>query len=248
MVSRVRIYPYNPYSRSAYRLAAGLDAMVLKTEGSKFVQRESDVIINWGSSKCPYANPLNSVEAVVKASNKLLSFKAFKAAGVPSPDFWTNADEIPDEAFPVVCRTILCGHSGAGIHIANTREELVLAPLYVGYVKKQDEFRVHVMGTSIILVQRKARRLETPNEEVNWQVRNHDNGFVFVRNEVDPGQLVLDAATAAIAALGLDFGAVDIIWNEKQQKALVLEVNTACGMEGSTVTDYAEGFKKEFLK
>jgi D-alanine-D-alanine ligase-like ATP-grasp enzyme len=45
----------------------------------------------------------------------------------------------------------------------------------------------------------------------------------------------------------LDFGAVDVIWNEKQQRAYVLEVNTAPGLEGQTVDDYARGIKENFL-
>jgi glutathione synthase/RimK-type ligase-like ATP-grasp enzyme len=47
----------------------------------------------------------------------------------------------------------------------------------------------------------------------------------------------------AVAALGLDFGGVDVIWNERRQMAYVLEVNTACGLEGQTVNDYAEAFR-----
>jgi D-alanine-D-alanine ligase-like ATP-grasp enzyme len=74
-------------------------------------------------------------------------------------------------------------------------------------------------------------------------VRNHDNGFIFVRNDVKAPSSVEEQAVRAIKALGLDFGAVDIIWNDKQQKAYVLEVNTAPGLEGSTVDDYARGFR-----
>ena len=44
--------------------------------------------------------------------------------------------------------------------------------------------------------------------------------------------------------LGLDFGAVDVIWNEHESKAYVLEINTAPGLEGSTVEDYKEFFNR----
>ena len=134
------------------------------------------------------------------------------------PQFWTNANDIQDNDFPVVCRTVLAGHSGAGIVIAGSRDELVPAPLYTKYIKKQHEYRIHVGKlpngeTSIISIQRKARRegFENPN----WQVRNHNNGFVFVRGGVNPPQQVLDASTLALTATGLDFGAVDVIWNER---------------------------------
>lgn len=188
---------------------------------------------------------LNPGEIIRQASNKLEFFRLLEGQGL-TPDYWTRVEEIPNEAFPVVCRTVLAGHSGEGIHIANTRDDLVDAPLYVKYIKKQDEYRVHVGRRNdqsiIIAVQRKARRegFENPN----WQVRNHHNGFVFVRGGVNPPQSVLDAASRSLEAVGLDFGAVDVIWNARQERAYVLEINTAPGLEGQTVQDYANFFNE----
>src|SRR3546814_19093490 len=62
------------------------------------------------------------------------------------PKFWTKKEDIPDEAFPIVCRTVLSGHSGVGIVIADNRDDLVPANLYVKYVKKKEEYRVHQIG------------------------------------------------------------------------------------------------------
>jgi D-alanine-D-alanine ligase-like ATP-grasp enzyme len=42
----------------------------------------------------------------------------------------------------------------------------------------------------------------------------------------------------------LDFGAVDVIYNRAQDKAYVLEVNTAPGLEGSTLDNYVEAIQK----
>ena len=160
------------------------------------------------------------------------------------PDFWTNQEDIPDNAFPVVCRTVLAGHSGDGIVIARTRGELAAASLYVKYVKKQDEYRVHVgRGAEpvVIAVQRKARRLG--HENPNWEVRNHDNGFVYARDGFVAPTAVIDAAKEAFTVSGLDFGAVDVIYNHQQARAYVLEINTAPGLEGQTVADYVVFFK-----
>ena len=56
------------------------------------------------------------------------------------------------------------------------------------------------------------------------------------------------AATNAIDAIGLDFGAVDVGYDEKTNTCVVYEINTAPGIEGSTVDWYAERFKfKEFI-
>ena len=44
---RVRVLPYKQGSRGAKALATALGGKVLKLEGSKFVRRPSDLIINW---------------------------------------------------------------------------------------------------------------------------------------------------------------------------------------------------------
>ena len=244
MKSRIKVYPYRQGSRSAGRLALILGGRVLKTEGSTYSPRQGDTIINWGSSQCPYvfspARVLNPPAKISLAANKLLSFQALAAANVPIPAFAADRSSVSWEGTTVV-RHKLTGHSGEGIEIVEPGTELPAAPLYVEYVKKEDEYRVHIIGESITTVQRKAR--DKSNENPNWQVRNHANGFVFVREGVDPPACVRDAATGAIAALGLDFGAVDVIYNRKSGKAYVLEVNTAPGMEGTTIQEYADGFR-----
>ena len=234
-MGRIRIFPYKSGSRGAKVLARALGAKVLNvSKPSKFKPRPTDVIINWGSSSGPSwsasCGPFfaNSPDLVTNASDKLVFFETMKEAGLEDiiPQFWTSAEAIPDSAFPVVCRTVLSGHSGKGIHIAACRGDLVSAPLYTRYVKKKDEYRVHCGVVSdpeevvAFSVQRKARRLDHPNP--NWEVRNHANGFIYTRTDVAPPECVLDAARRALGATGLDFGAVDVIYNEKKAKAYVL--------------------------
>lgn len=247
-MGRIRILPYKQASKSAKALAEALGGKRLRLEGSTFVPREDDAIINWGNSTCLYPLALNA--SISEAANKLSFFYRMRDTGNNNlvPQFWTNPEEIPSEAYPIVCRTVLNGHSGSGIVIAHCPSELVEAPLYVKYVKKTQEYRVHVGkqedSYTTIAVQRKARRLSVPDEEIDWQVRNLAGGFVYVREG-----FTLPAACEAVAhdclrATGLDFGAVDIVFNEHHERAYVLEVNTAPGLEGSTVDDYANFFKE----
>ena len=272
-MTRYRILPYKKGSRSAKALAEALGGKVLKIGfqpfhlAGSYKPRQSDVVVNWGCSQFNEDAEWGGIGPTVfngdtdllkEVTNKLNFFNLLESQGFSDiiPPFWTNQEDIPNEDFPVVCRTILSGHSGSGIVIADNRDGLVAAPLYVKYVKKKDEYRVHVglIGekngypysegspfATIIAVQRKARRLGFENP--NWQVRNHSNGFVYVRENVNPPQLVIEAAKKAFEASSLDFGAVDVIWNEHEGKAYVLEINTAPGLEGQTVTDYANFFK-----
>jgi hypothetical protein len=254
--NRFRVLPYAVHSKSAKLLAEALGGKRIRLEGSRYTPRFGDVVINWGNSKPPplprivlsqyeflYLNLPEDIETV---ANKLYFFQHNEDAPW-LPLFWTDPEEIPDEAFPIVCRTVLTGHSGLGIVIATNRHELVPCPLYVKYVPKRDEYRVHLgfdknQEIYTIAVQQKKRRLDY--DEPNWQVRNHANGFVYAREGVNPPAGVLDVAHDCLLHSGLDFGAFDVIWNEHQGRAYVLEVNTAPGLEGQTLDDYINYFKR----
>ena len=137
------------------------------------------------------------------------------------------------------------GNSGAGLSIATHVDELTRAPLYVRYVPKSGEYRVHVIDGAVVRVQKKVLRKGDQPKNGEWAIRNHENGFIFqIANQKDiPHRSVLDQAVAAVKHLGLDFGGVDVICNDKCRKAYVLEVNTAHGIEGGTVSIYANSFR-----
>lgn len=174
---------------------------------------------------------------------------------VRTPEFTTYkyvAMNWIQKGFTVVERHILNGNSGAGIRLVEPpkpgeevgeHHQLQEAPLYVKYVPKKQEYRIHVCGGEAVDIQRKARRKDVADDAINWKIRNHDNGFIFARNEdglIPPD--VIEQAVSAVNVLGLDFGAVDVIFNDKEQKAYVLEVNTAPGLVGETLEGYLRRF------
>lgn len=246
----MNIFPYKSGSESAKALAQALGIKRIKAEGSKFKGAAHKLIVNWGNSKLPNellkCRVLNSPEAVSKASNKLSFFKAMAEAGVSIPRFTEDPQDVQgmlDNNTTVVARTILNGHSGAGIVLLKGDVDIVKAPLYVEYVPKKEEYRVHIFRGEVVDVQRKARNKQVADELVNWQIRNHANGFIFARGEDVLGVVPADVtqqAISAVKACGLDFGAVDVIYNDKQKKAYVLECNTAPGLTGATLDGYVE--------
>lgn len=253
-----KVLPYRAGSHSARALAEALRGRVLRLRGSSYRPRATDTIINWGNTDDAQLNRLSGGQTETynftglrEASNKLRFFQLLTSSGQGelAPRFWTNRNDIPADAFPIVCRTVLAGHSGEGIVIADTREQLVQAPLYVQYVKKEAEFRIHVgkvrngIGRTqlpIISEQRKVRRNDVA--EPYWRIRNHANGFIYQRHDIVVPDAVRDVARRALGATRLDFGAVDVIYNTRQARAYVLEINTAPGLEGQTVVDYANFF------
>lgn len=248
---RLFILPYRTASASAKVLAS---AMGVKrcTHTRSIPNTLSRTIINWGHSGHDLsryvlsntARVYNPPTKVAVAINKLSCLQVLSAAGVTVPPFTVNKTEALvwiDEGKEVVERQLLRGSGGEGIHIRNSVGDVRNAPLYTMYIKKKYEYRVHIIAGQVADVQRKGKRSDAIM--VDWKIRNLDSGFIFLRKGVDAPQQVLDQALLAVQALDLDFGAVDVMFNAHEDKAYVLEVNTACGLEGTTLDMYAEGLK-----
>lgn len=243
---RVVLHPYKIGSRSCLALRDALRARGVRCSrtGRKYRQRVGDVFVNWGAStQAGLQFRLNPPDMSAAATDKLALLR--KLAGVRTPE-WTDDKQVAlqwvQEGATVFARTLLRASSGRGIVVCTTPDELVDAPLYTKYVKKMSEFRVHVFSNEVIHVQEKRRRADA--EEVDNQIRNHDNGWVFCVQNVEPPADVITQALAAVAASGLDFGAVDVIYNQHYDQAYVLEINTAPGLEGTTVEKYADAIVK----
>lgn len=255
--SRAVILPYKIGSQSAKALATNLSSLLsLKVRrvrhDGKYRPKYRSLIVNYGSSSRPSWGTtgtwLNKPESCAKAGNKLSAFQAFRNEGLSIPEFSIDrsvAEGWVADGATVVCRTLLNGHSGRGIVLADNAAALVAAPLYVKYKKKRKEFRVHVFKDEVIDVAEKRRvRAERRPDKFDGYIRNHANGWVFCRNDmVRPADLE-SLALAACRALGLDFGAVDIIWNERENKCYLLEVNTAPGLTGTTLVNYTNAIFK----
>lgn len=210
----------------------------------KFI-KSTDIVVNWGSSKMkplPDNTVLNLPASVALAANKLSAFAEWNLVDVKTVD-WTSSKSVVqgwlDEGSTVVVRNKLTGHSGEGIIILEKGQEVPDAPLYTKYVFKTKEFRVHICNDQVIDVQQKIRDPE--KEPTTWKVRSHENGFMYVRNNVQPSENRDNLAVAAVRALNLDFGAVDII-EDKKGIFYVLEINTAPGLEGQTLESYQKAF------
>ncbi len=248
---RIRILPYKAGSASARALASRLGVRRLRVIHTTFRPRASDLVINWGAKEPPFegeARYLNDPARVAVAQCKLATLATLSDAGVPCPEFTISPETASlwlSEGTSVVCRTLLRGSGGRGIALVRPGDPLPEAPLYTKYIKKADEYRIHVCRTPSrfdawwVFDQQQKRRRSDYEGEVCQQIRNFDRGWVFCRESIAVPPQVQDVALEAVQALGLDFGAVDVGWNRHYERATVYEVNTAPGLEGTTLDKYA---------
>lgn len=214
------------------------------------IPQQYRTVVNWGNSTPivgeHVAHVINPPAAVALAINKLSALSAMQAAGVRVPNFTREAPEPRRGIW--LARHNLTGSAGHGIQVVREGEPLPAAPLYVEYVRKAAEYRLHVAFGRVMFCQFKLRKNDNEQTADQKLIRNHDNGWVFAPRSVEELHLtVKEEALKAVAALGLDFGAVDMIISKKDSLPFVLEVNTAPGISSPTLRTEYERVFKEFL-
>lgn len=201
---------------------------------------------------------INEPSAVALASNKLSFFTHITEMGfdVNIPEYTTDknvASLWAESGKVVVGRTKLQGSGGEDIYLMEDVDSFNAAPhknikLYVKYIPKKDEYRVHIFGNKIVDIRRKALNPNFPKHMVNWKIRNHSKGFLFVKRDKPVDKDVYIQAMAAVRACSLEFGAVDVIWSNFHKKAFVLEINTAPGLEGSSIDNYKKAIAEYYAE
>lgn len=245
MTNRVIILPYKMGSASGKALKqAILDEGIRcfrKHQDDYVITRRTDVVLYLGGTtqlnNC-VGKTLNANRSI--AQNKLKAFERLQEANLCTVP-WTTDKNTAADWDSIVARATLTGHSGAGITIHKKGDTLPTVPLYTKYTKKTYECRIHVFNGSVIDAQIKKRKADA--EETDNLIRNIYTGWVYCREGFEAPEVGKQLAIQAVAALDLDFGAVDLIYNQHYNLFYILEVNTAPGLTGTTLTNYAKAIK-----
>lgn len=201
------------------------------------------IAIRWGGAELPEKDApgvtINPAEAIRTASSKLASFGRFREVECPIPRYTTKRDVAAGWGTTVFGRTSE-GFQGRGIRVYQPGEPLGVHQLYTEYIPNEREYRLHVCNGVVVSVQRKY--LENPAIDNGGYIKNHSHGYVFKTPERELNNTRKEAAIAAVSALGLDFGAVDLII-DAEGKEYVLEVNTAPSLSPLRVEQYLEALR-----
>ena len=247
-MSRVVIVPYKMASKAAKALkeslvAEGVRCFRIRHNSRTFRPRRSDKTIYYGGREVTLTlgRTFNAYRRI--ALDKLGTFRVLSDQGISTVP-WTTDKHVAETWPTTVERHTLTGHSGAGIRIVSFHPETASlwdAPLYTKYTKRSHEYRVHVFNGSVIDCQ--IKRKITGAGEVDKHVRNKHTGWVYCRDNFEPTDTLKQLAIQAVAAVELDFGAVDIIYSKREDSHYVLEINTAPGLEGTTLLNYTKAIK-----
>lgn len=209
------------------------------SEEVKLVRRSTpEVDVNWGRNK---ANAKLNPD-ISNATNKRRMRQLFQEHDVPMPKLVMsdNAGFMENFRWPLVGRPD--SHTkGRGFWKCSNWDDVARAERgtrrkkaathFMEYIESDREYRVHIFqGKSI---------------RISEKVFKEDGTYTTGK----PGDIKLrrvrDAAKQAVAALGLDFGAVDVLARgSENEEVFVLEVNASPGLGGTMPKLYWDTFMK----
>lgn len=223
-----------------------------KPTAEKFMELDDEVTItrhsgpqvdvNWGRN---VANATLNPD-ISNVTNKRVMRELFKAHDVPMPQL-VDWDDLAKDLHDGVERNVIGRpdrHSkGRGLWRITDLKSFLLATKgtakkkaathFMEFVESDREYRVHVFKGKSIRISRKEFEEDGSNKYTTAKP-----GDIKLRR-------VRDAAKAAVEAVGLDFGAVDILAKGPNNESVwVLEVNAAPGLGGSMPQLYLDTFRK----
>lgn len=197
----------------------------LRSRNDRYLIHRPSLVVGWGQRlPVPFTKTLNGSAPI---GNKFVELAKLGEAGLTVPKVRLNKQE---------------GWLARRIHHRSGND--LLANLNQGdyYVEKVDtthEFRVHVFKDTGFRTGVKIPKAEQPHPFI----RTHLGGWALVYDKEPLSatrvnrEPVRATAVQAVAALGYDFGAVDIGWSPTKGP-VVFEVNSAPGLEGNTIERY----------
>jgi glutathione synthase/RimK-type ligase-like ATP-grasp enzyme len=247
-LARIFIRPPTRASEGAQTLNQALGKLS-KLSRLDPVPRQYRLVVNWGNPsdfEVHGQGPLvlNKPAAIRNAIDKIASFQKLQESGVRVPEFTTTKPAAVNSLW--FARTNLRGSGGDGIVAIRQGDTVPTAPLYVKYIPKVKEYRLHVTKGRVIFAQEKKRKSNNDQTADQKLIRNHANGWVFCPVDlVGISEEIKNAAVASCVALGLDFGAVDMVIGKRDNLPYILEVNTAPGLASpGLISAYATAFKE----
>ena len=212
-------------------------ALLVRLADASEVLRTSDFVLSWGV-------PAPGVFGGSVGLDGLQQLEAFKATGIPCPEFTTERPAPGDAA------------SWWGRKRRHTQgRDICMLPVrprgwrrsefWVRPVTTQREFRVHIFdGLSIARAEKvPANTLDATEAPPTCTLRRSRRFGWRLRHKCEMPDAVRDAAKRAVAACGYSFGAVDVLW--VNEAPVVLEVNRAPGLDTVTASAYIRALEKK---
>jgi len=229
----------------------------------KYRPENVKLVINYGVSAVPTWWNRLPTDCVIKnnpvqvnvSSNKVLMTTAMRevfgdANILPSTESKEVAEQWLAQGDTVVTRTILSGHSGAGI-VLSPPQVLPYARLYTKLIRRRGlrEYRLYMYDGRFIDIVQKKRMSDgklvrdgwcSADDVARWWtrtrevIRSYFNGWAFCHENLDVNDIELFEDIARQTANLINWGCVDLLIDSRTRQWYAIETNTAPGLDGET--------------
>lgn len=237
------------YSNKTNKTGKKIAEVINADDHGKELERRVDILVRWGSSKgvryIPNIGTINNKSAIQKVVNKFKMLKEMDEHGVNTPPYSREIENIKP---PAIGRNT--NHTqGNDINLILQKKDTLKknSDYYIRYIPKAAEYRVHVFDNKIIKINKKKLSTDTDKEEYNPVCWNYETGWNFGLPD-NKEKIDITQALMAVQSLDLNFGAVDMIKGEEDEKCYVLEVNTAPSLDDKNLTLYKKGIEWKMKK
>jgi glutathione synthase/RimK-type ligase-like ATP-grasp enzyme len=220
-------YPIDNSTKGKFRVISIRNGSFVKEYATNVPQH--DLAIRWGNrSDWSSVKPIyNQSDALNKASNKSRARKIMLEGSIRCPKMVTPNTILPTQ-YPVICRPFV--HKG-GAHFGVLKDfgtfshqfnRLRGTHYFSEFIDKDSEYRVHCAHGKILGLLKKP----APDDpkQIAWNHALNADAFEVINWNAYSKEMA-NLALKALASMGMDFGAVDVI--VKNGEAYVLEVNSA---------------------
>lgn len=220
-----------------------------------------NVLLRLGSTtvvdETKYQVKINSIPSIQRSSNKLLMKQCFDTAKVPTAKWTADIEEAKTFEFPIIAKHV-AGSRGTGNYKLDSIEDLVKWStrrnldnyIYEEFFNSSKEYRLHVSTHGVFLAWRKLRRNDTPDNQ-KWFFNNINCNWISEQNELfdrpKNWDAMCNACVAALNAVGLTIGAVDVRVQSNKKKApefRIIEINSAASMSPVSTEHYIAEINK----
>lgn len=223
--------------------------------GSRFPPEDADIVVCWGAriprklkrssrARLQTMVMLNNVNNIERNTDKFGALADMYEGGVNVPQFCIEGNitrelDYGSMQYPIVGRPKR-HQGGAGFNMCYNESDMLRqrSHHYLQYIPNDEEYRFHIFDGVVMRVSKKV----TNNPEASSVTRSRSKDWKMHHLSLSGRHWPSNAeeeAKKAVAAMGLDFGGVDIIIGE-DGTAYVLEVNTGCGLDPTGLRKYAE--------
>jgi len=226
-------------------LGAGINLPVLT-----YIRNGEAPLIRWGTSLNPFTTDTeyNHPEVIRTCGNKRKLDLVLRTAKIAHLEYFSES-EVPDH-YPVCVRTVMNGHGGEGIVIAQSAEEWANLMQYPWSYWQNFEFElgVHVLGGMVCRIFKKiAPELGAVASE-QFPIRNMERGYHFSLRDNSHYPKLQAFISKVCEIVPLKFGRFDIGLEKESRQFYVIEINTAPGLtENQNTADLYISYLRDVL-